>query len=1008
MKNTALIDESAKQIANHYLHLHANSLSSQELHADFEEQAQELLKLNFYRSIVLLDKNFTIHASVGLPVSAQRIRQEFYKNTSTNKPYYGSYIFTPFALHSNTKGHSRSSTHHSSVNHNSVKSKSTNHSPTIHSDQTHVSHNSSVFEPMSHDNISYYSLVVTDNAAALIMNYQWIIIILSLFSGSIAIAILYHYKIKHSIFGPRNQLNNRLQETIQQQKIHTIPTEKLGIFTPIVLGINQLLLIQKDMQNQLQQNIDSATKELRESLETLEVRNIELDIARKKALELTTLKSEFLANTSHEIKTPLSGILGFSELLKKTPLNLDQREYLTTIEDSARGLLTVINDIFDFSRMETGKLNLDHKTFDLIDTVEDSLLLQASYANEKGIKVHFIPDNSIPKNVLGDPIRLQQVISNLVVNALKFSDSGRVTVYIHRLHRDDNKVELKFVVQDDGIGLDISDSSQLFDSFSQVQTGSNRSHSGTGLGLTIARGLVQRMHGQIGVESTKGEGSSFWFTIVLGQSGEPNTPPKNAGTLTNVHVLLFDTEDIGRFELSSKLNLWGATSHAVDSFSHIIGQADALVKKSKTNSQFHPAAIIDAQTSTSIIDTPTLKLTIAHLSQKLGIPTIVIAPPGKYRLIEPLIADTKTVLLQRPLKSTKLYHAIFDQLGIFKTIPQLRLNTHNIRENLIRILLVDDNRANLKLANELLKDFATKVDTASSGVEALSLQNKNSYDIILMDIQMPDMDGYTTTQKIRENENGGSRTPIIALTAHAVAEEKAKILLSGMDDFLSKPICNDDINHIFDRWVTRKKNTHKTTATVYTSTKIPASSTKITEHLPYKPTLSEQLGISEHDTLETPGISVQEGTPEPYKTLENKQTDIRPPAHLHIQEVNPANMGPVNIQQSISLAKNKPDLAKEMLEMLLNDLPAEREAIIRNHKNKAYSQLQEVIHKIRGGSCYCGVPVLLATTSVTDSNLKEHEIHNLDNEINDIIRAIDQLIQWHDEHDLDAMFDIDK
>jgi len=880
-------------------------------HESFKHIANQLLALGPYTSISLLDENLNTIINTGIPTNEEYINSI---NTHTDI-YIKNKRYRLITLNTQAQN---------------IPKKTT-----------------------SSLNFKYNLLIVTDQSGISIRNHQWALIITLLFFGIIILAYIYHKKINHEVFVPLSQLNTVLDEIIKNKATRIINIYDKSIYKNLIEKINQLFNLQNELNQQLQNNMEITTKELRESLETLEIRNIELDIARKKALELTKLKSEFLANTSHEIRTPLNGIIGFSELLKKTSLDNDQLDHLSTIEDSAKGLLTIISDILDFSRMETGKLNLEYKPFVFINTIEDALILQAPNANEKNIKIHFIPNNDIPQQMYGDPLRLQQVVSNLVANAIKFSDSGSVIVYCQKLNRDDNKISLKFIVKDNGIGLDLQHTDKLFDSFSQAQNSNNRRYPGAGLGLTIAKGLVQRMDGDIGVESEKGKGSSFWFTITLGKNNETRELFNYISTLTHVNVLLFDNDDIGNVEISSKLNLWGAITHTVDNFNKIIESAKNLTYKSKKYTRFYPAAIINAQTENNVLDTEKLKQTIIELSITLKMPTVVITPPGKYASISSLLNDTPAILLQRPINSSKLYKAIFNQLGIFERKPTLPHNTsenHTPSKEKINVLIVDDNLANLKLAKELLKEFNTQIDTATSGKEALNFTKHQPYDLILMDIQMPDMNGYETTKLIRKKEEKNQRTPIIALTAHAVAEEKTKILLSGMDDFLSKPVSSADLSHIIDRWV-------------------------------IKNSIKKSISLHSNDK-----------TSKPAEYIKDEKTQKK-------------SSSPVNIKQSLELSKNKSDLAKDMLQMLIESLVNDKKQIYMYYENKNYSQLHEVVHKLHGGCCYCGVPILLAAAKQADKSLQNDKKDNLEQEITTLLTAIDELLEWNNEHDLGILFD---
>ena len=892
----------------------------------FERHAKQLLELGYFLSFALLDSNKNIINNQGLPISRNLLSN--YPNRLSWIENSRHYMLLPLSNDDADNSTSKSST---------IQSTSINNT----------------------DSNSYILVVIDKNHQAL-SHYQWFVVAFVLLLFCLAFVFIYLKSIRSNLLYPLLNLQGALEQINDSKKYRAIKENDTTILTPLNASINRLIKQLSDNQGQYNKKIEAATKEIHESFESLEIKNIELDMARKKALEKNQIKSEFLANTSHEIRTPLNGIIGFTDLLKKTPLSPEQQEYLSTIEDSSKNLLNSINDILDYSRLDSGTLRLEHKPFNIRNTIEQTLSLQAPRANEKNIKLLHIQESNIPEILIGDSHRLQQVISHLISNAIKFSSQGRVVLHVQNIDNTENRSHLKFIVQDDGIGLNAEEQQRLFKSFTQVHSGDNRNYSGAGLGLSIAEGLVKKMDGEIGVESKKGEGASFWFTAVMSRDPEARQSSAFSGTLKNVNVIVYDTDELGRLEISNKLNAWGANTHAVKLFSQIPQKAKELVANARKFARFYPAAIIDAQTSFNSLDKLVLKKVITTLSKELMIPTVVICPPGRQSLVMPLLASSNVAILQRPLQNEKLYRSVYNQIGIFNNRSSLHpsFGTDIKQEKPIKVLAVDDNPANLKLVKELLRDLNTEVSIALSGHGALDLVTQEHFDIILMDIQMPNMDGYETTQIIREIQKEDKRTPIVALTAHATGEDKIKILTSGMDDFLSKPVGIDDIHHVIDRWVIKEK------------------------HSVHSDLVPTKINTAENSTTKTPVDSNKMG-------LKEESTS------------------PVNIGKSIELAKNNAELAKDMLEMLIDSLKNENSQLEQCYKEKNLVELQEMVHKIHGGACYCGVARLLAASSILDKNLKSKNTDNLNNEFSELKAATKQLLEWSEEHDLDSLFGLE-
>ncbi|WP_300175130.1 two-component sensor histidine kinase BarA [uncultured Aliivibrio sp.] len=774
-----------------------------------------------------------------------------------------------------------------------------------------------------------YIAIELDLSSLRLQQYQEIFSALIVLFLGLSLSGVFAYRLMQDVTQPishmvsvvdrirRGHLNVRIENTLH------------GELDTLKNGINAMAISLSEYHVEMQQSIDQATSDLRETLEQLEIQNVELDIAKKRAQEAARVKSEFLANMSHELRTPLNGVIGFTRQMLKTSLSNNQTDYLQTIERSANNLLTIINDILDFSKLEAGKLLLENLPFNFQDSLDEMVSLLAPSAHEKGLEITLKIDPRVPSGLIGDPLRIQQVLNNLVGNSIKFTEKGNIDISVELKHLHDDSIELQFVVRDTGIGISERQQAQLFQAFSQADASISRRYGGTGLGLVITQKLVAQMGGDIGLNSRLHQGSTFWFTIKMNSTELPMIDEIDVSQLESKRLLLIEPNMQSASILQKQLIHHGMFVTYSSTLPGTIEPHDfALISLSSTSK-------------------PTTE-SLQTISEKLipYCPTVIVGLPStELALTEELNQHSTITCLSKPFAKKKLLDALLisTQSEATPALPNLMASHVPLPQRLpIKVMAVDDNPANLKLISALLYEQVETVVTCENGIDAVQQATEQKFDIILMDIQMPKMDGVMACQEIRKTLLN-AQTPIVAVTAHAMAGERERLINEGMDDYLTKPIEEHVLQQVIIHW---------------------SPLTEITD--------AKKINI-------LPNI-----VPEP-----------------HIEKTTSNDPGSIDWGAALKQSAGKEDLAKEMLKMLVEFIP-EVDGWIEKalEGNSSTEELCLHIHKLHGSSSYCGVPRLKQLCNLLETALRqdqsiediEPELFELQDEMKKVTKAAQRII----------------
>ncbi|HEY0211190.1 two-component sensor histidine kinase BarA [Acerihabitans sp.] len=685
----------------------------------------------------------------------------------------------------------------------------------------------------------------------------------------LCIAMLFAYRLMRDVTGPIRNMVSTVDRIRRGQLDSRVEGYMLGELDMLKNGINSMAMSLTAYHEEMQQNIDQATSDLRETLEQMEIQNVELDLAKKRAQEAVRIKSEFLANMSHELRTPLNGVIGFTRQTLKTPLSPTQRDYLQTIERSGNNLLSIINDVLDFSKLEAGKLLLEAIPFALRATLDEVSVLLAQTAHEKGLEITLNVQQDVPDGVVGDPLRLQQVITNLLGNAIKFTEQGNIDIRIEKHGAGNNQMELEVQIHDTGIGIAEREQSQLFQAFRQADASITRRHGGTGLGLVITQKLIREMGGDISFHSQVNRGSSFWFHIPLQLSGTDGDGAPDYAHLRGKSLAFVE-----------------GNAAAAQATLDMLRATPLVVSFSPTLSQLPPGhydILLIGKPVTQRVSLIDIKRELAEAAGMAGCVILALPSPAMVEA-EQIKRMGAFACLAKPVSANRF-------LPLLRAQPwpvAAQLSPPHVPRLPLTVMAVDDNPANLKLIGALLQEQVGQTILCQNAREALAYADGHPLDLILMDIQMPEIDGLRAAELMRQLPRH-AHTPIVAVTAHTLGNEREELLEAGMDDYLAKPIDEKMLQQLLARYGAGNVN-------------------------------------------RSPQETAAAGEPPGDATLD--------------------------WQLALRQAANKPDLAQDLLVMLVGFLIEVKQRVTAVVNGVEDAHIGELVHKLHGSCSYSGVPRL--------------------------------------------------
>ncbi len=777
-------------------------------------------------------------------------------------------------------------------------------------------HNNTAALTNNNDIIGYIAIQI-DKSTIKYQQQRLLITTFFILLLGIIVSAIFSFKLLNSVTRPIASMVLAV-DRIREGKIESrISGQLVGELNFLKNGVNAMAQSLGDFQDEMQRSVDQATIDLRESLEQFEIQNVELDIAKRKAQDANKVKSEFLANMSHELRTPLNGVIGFTRQVLKTPLSDTQRDHLETIERSAGNLLSIINDILDFSKLDAGKMVIENIPFSIRESVEETLTLLAPSAHMKNIELSLRISPQLPDSLIGDAMRIKQVLVNLASNAIKFTDKGSVDINIDGNVIAKNLYKMKVTVQDTGIGISSQQKNSIFEAFGQADKSVTRIYGGTGLGLVISQRLVAEMRGSIGFDSVENEGSTFWFTLQCELNPIPSLAQPVPENLINKSILYYEPHAASRLATTEILSSWQMNITCLTQPSEI----EALLADKEQASSFDFALIGHDVTPAALNELKALVFDLQDI-----VPSVHLAiNSNSPSLHEALISSGAKTCISKPVTIQRLSKTLLP----ITTPEHTQLFDLPEQKVPIKVLAVDDNDANLKLINELLLEQVHEVTTATDGAQAVELCRHEKFALIFMDIQMPVLDGISALSLIRQ-QTLNEHTPIIAVTAHVLGEEKDRLLEKGFNSFMTKPIDEAMLHH---------------TIYEYCDSSLLANDKK-----PHVTPVKE--------------------------TVANRRPAI------------------IDWPLALKRAGQKEALAKDMFIGLVNSLPESKSNISEALISQDIEQLKVLIHKLNGACCYSGVPSLGKVTHELETELKRGiALDDLEPEFFEFFEQIDLVLE---------------
>ena len=768
-----------------------------------------------------------------------------------------------------------------------------------------------------------YIAIELDLSSLRLQQYQEVFSAFLVLILGLGLSGVFAFRLMHDVTQPITHMKNMVDRIRRGHLDIRIEGKMHGELDSLKNGINAMAVSLSEYHVEMQHSIDQATSDLRETLEQLEIQNVELDIAKKRAQEAARVKSEFLANMSHELRTPLNGVIGFTRQMLKTHLSTSQTDYLQTIERSANNLLSIINDILDFSKLEAGKLALENIPFEFQASLDEVVNLQATNAHEKGLELTLKIDPKVPPGVVGDPLRIQQILTNLVGNSIKFTERGNIDISVELRSQSEDSIELQFMVRNTGIGISERQQAQLFQAFSQADASISRRYGGTGLGLVITQKLVSQMGGEISLTSRLHQGSTFWFTLRLSTTDIPMTELIETQCLQGKQLLLIEPNMQAASITQQILTQEGLVVTYRSVMPDESTSYDYVLLNLAANQEYQ----FDTVSGWAIG------------AKKIAQNVIIGTPSTELALGEQLMKEVDVQCITKPLSRKKLLQTLISNQA--PTLIAPAIEAHSEEKLPLTVLAVDDNPANLKLITALLQERVETVISCTSGQKAIDKAKEAPFDIIFMDIQMPQMDGVTACKNIKGLANNAN-TPIIAVTAHAMVGERDRLLEAGMDDYLTKPIEEHVLQQVLIHW---------------------------------SPTF--EVERIEKTDLAHPAVSAE---------VDNSSvSDSEANVHKNII---------IDWQAAMKQAANKEDLARDMLRMLVDFIPEVYEAADKAIEDKDFpvEELTHIIHKMHGSSSYSGVPRLKLICATIEKELRSGtSIEDIEPKLFELLDELDKV-----------------